>query len=247
MIWKTLGFLGLLAVAAPAQDDKDKQCTEDEAKEAIKAFKTALSKCKEDSDFVSAINDLAGKQHPKILEELKPWLTKHPNSEVKLTAAEAVSKYRKNKAAAEALLNASGPQKDKTVAAKMVQYAAETECREIAAKLTALFKHKDTEVARAAVEGCGKIKSKVCIDPLIKLVMELEAIDENQGGAGQPPMPGPGGGGQAQDDERIKRKRELLSPALGSLRDITEEKWVKGKEWLQWWNKNKATFKEPEG
>lgn len=236
-----LGFVLFLVLPGSAFS----QATEEEAKEAIKKFKEALKKCKEESDFVSALNDLGAVQHAKVLAELKPWMTKLPSNEIRLAAAENLSQYKKSKEAAEAILTALAAQKDKDVASKFISYAADTECKDIASKLCALFRSKEVDYAREAVDGCGKIKSKACIDPLIKLVMELEDVEENNNGAGQPNMPGPGTGGQGQEDERVKRKRELLQPALGALRAITDEKWVKGKEWLIWWNKNKATFKDP--
>lgn len=247
-------FLGL-SMNLWAQDPP-KEASDDEAKKAVEEFKKALKKPKlEEGDIVSALIDLGSKQHTKlILPEIKPWLTKG-GTEIRLTAAEMLSKYKKNKTAAEAILAALAAQnqKEKNILEKFVSFAADTECKDIASKLCGLFGAKYVEVACAAVQGCGKIKSKNCIEPLIKLVADLEDVNEsNVSGAGQPNMPGPGAGGQGQEDERIKRKRELLQPALASLRETTGEKYTRAKAkqgesgcWYEWWGKNKATFKDP--
>ncbi len=252
--WVALMTFFGLSMNLMAQDPI-KEVADDEAKKAVEEFKKALKKPKlEEGDIVSALIDLGQKQHSKlILPELKPWLAKG-GTEIRLTAAEMLSKYKKSKIAAEAILGAlpAQNQKEKDILEKFISFASDTECKEIAPKLCGLFGAKYVEVARAAVEGCGKVKSKNCIEPLIKLVSDLEDVDEsNVSGAGSPNMPGPGTGGQGQEDERVKRKRELQQPALASLREITGEKFTraKGKQgeqgWYEWWAKNKTTFKEP--
>ena len=251
-----MSFLGF-SMNLMAQDPP-KEASDDDAKKAVEEFKKALRKPKlEEGDIVTALIDLGQKQHTKlILPEIKPWLTKG-GTEIRLTAAEMLSKYKKNKLAAEAILNAlSGQdQKEKDILEKFISFSADTECKEIAPKLCGLFGSKYVEVARAAVEGCGKIKSKNCVESLIKLVSDLEDVNEsNVSGAGQPNMPGPGTSGQGQEDERVKKKRELLQPALGALRETTGERFTRGKPnkdnppdktWGGWWAKNKATFKDP--
>jgi HEAT repeat protein len=237
--------LALIALLGFVQDDA-KQAEED-AKKKLEEFRATMKKAKTESDVVDAINSLGETQHPKILAELRSYLGR-PSTEIRLAVAENLAKYKKSKEAGEAILKtalALGP-KEKDVASKLVEFAADTEAKELAKQFTNLFRHKDVEIARAAVDGCGKVKSKDAIDPLIKLVMDLENVREDSGGAGSPPMPGPGTGGAAQEDEQVKRKRELLGPALSALRDITDEKWTKGKEWSDWWRKTKATFKEKE-
>lgn len=236
---------GLLAILACGQDDKQ---AEEEAKKKIEEFRATIKKAKSESDFVEAINTLGETQHPKILAELKTYLGK-PSTEIRLAVAEQLAKYKKSKEAGEALIKtalALGP-KEKDVASKLIAFSADTEAKELAKQYVNLFRHKDLEIARAAVDGCGKVKSKDAVDPLIKLVIDLENVKEDSsGGVGGPSMPGPGGGGTAQEDEQVKRKRELLQPAFSALRDITDEKWTKGKEWADWWKKAKATFKEKE-
>lgn len=240
MLWNSLALVAILGFV-----QEDKQAEED-AKQKIADFNAALKKCKSESDYVEAINTLGETQHPKILAVLKGWLGK-PSTEIRLATAEQLAKYKKSKEAGEALVKAAQAlnSKEKDVASKLIGFSADTEAKELAKMYVALFRHKDVEVARAAVDGCGKVKSKDAVDPLIKLVMDLENVKEDSsGGVGGPSMPGPGGGGTAQEDEQVKRKRELLAPALSALRDITDEKWTKGKEWLDWWKKAKATFKE---
>lgn len=226
-----------LLVALP-QSDEDKKKAAAEADKALEQFKADLKKAKEVQDFVSAIEKLGETRHPKILGELKTWLTKVPSSEVRSAAALQLSKYERDKEAAEALLAAVGAQKDPAVAVKCVQYAGDTKVKAIAPKLVALYKHKDIDLAREAIDSSGKIKSKDTIEPLIAVVKDLEAVSES-GGQGQPQI------GPQQEDERVKRKKSLLPAALSALKEITGEKWTTGKEWEIWWKKNKGTWKEP--
>ena len=60
--------------AKPTADDLKKK--DEDAKEKIAEYKKAMSKAKADGDIVANIKTLGETQHPKILAELKPWLTK---------------------------------------------------------------------------------------------------------------------------------------------------------------------------
>lgn len=252
------GIVGLfgLALAARAQDDKEKA---KEAEEKIKAFKAEVAKAKSEGDTANAINNHLGDlQHPKILAELKIWLVKQW-WEVTEACAQIMTKYTGDKGAAEALFKFGLAQlslKDKSLAAdrasKLIDYSAKVGSKEMAKSYTGLFKHSINEVALAGIQACGEVKSKDGITPLINLVRELEGIrDDNAGGSNTGGMkdkdgnPLPNTPNQA--DKERERKQKLLPAALSALRDITGESYKTAKEWDAWAKKNLATFKEQGG
>jgi hypothetical protein len=189
---------------------------------------------------------LAEPQHPRLLAELKTWLSK-PSTEVAIAAAEQISKYKKDKDAADALVNAAGSRKDKDAIVRCLRYAGDVGYKPAAAKLTGYFKHREVDVAREAVDSCGKLCSREAVDPLIGLLRELEGIRESQPGTGGGlgGLAGGGGLGGVQEEQQ-KRKRELTPAVLSALSNITGQKFETAAEWIGWWRKNKATFKEPE-
>ena len=253
MLGKTTAFWLILASAAMAQSDDDKK-KEEEAKAKIADFKKQLKTCKNEKDMAGAIESLASLQHPKILAELKSYLGK--GGEVTITAAEMIGKYKKDKDAAEALVGAAGSQREKECLVKCIRYAGDTEYKGILSKLTGMFRHKEVDAAREAVDSCAKIKSKDAIDPLLGLWKELDGIKEEQpgknnggggiGGIGGGGLTGAGGVGQSMQDEQVKRKRELTPAVESALGKITGENFKDLRAANDWWRKNKGSFKDPE-
>ena len=253
MLGKTAAFWLILASAAMAQSDDDKK-KDDEAKAKIADFKKQLKTCKTEKDMVGAIESLASLQHPKILTELKSYLSK--GGEVTIAAAEMLGKYKKDKDAAEALVGAAGSLRDKESMVKCIRYAGDTEYKGIVSKLTNLFRHKETDAAREAVDSCGKLKTRDAIEPLLGLWKELDGIKEEQpgkgggggvGGVGGGGLTGTGGGvGQSMQDEQIKRKRDLTPAVESALKKITGEDFKDLRAANDWWRKNKGSFKDPE-
>jgi len=249
---KTLAIgLFLAATVAAAQDDDAKK-KDDEAKAKIADFKKELKGAKSDKDVVRAIEGLGSLQHPKVLTELKSYLSK--TVDIAVAAAEQIGKYKKDKDAAETLMAASGS-RDKDVSMKCIRYAGDVEYKPIVPKLVALFRHKEVDIAKEAVDSCAKLRSKDAIDPLLKLWTELDGIKEDKnnsggtgglGGLGGGGITGTGGVGQSYQEEQLKRKRDLTPAAESALRKITGEDFKDLRAANDWWRKNKGTFKDPE-
>jgi len=243
-MWVRTAVVALvLALAAQAQDAK--KDGEEEAKNKLAEFKKELKNVKTDQDLAKAIERLGSLQHPKVMAELKAWLSK-PSFDVAVAAAEQISKYKKDKDAAETLVNAAGNRKDKEGIVKCLRYSGDVEFKPITSKLTGFFKHKETEVAREAVDSCGKLKSKEAIDPLLTLLRELENIRDdkiNGGGGGLGGLGGGGLGGGVQQEQQ-KRKQDLTPAVTSALSQITGENHKTFKDWNDWWRKAKGTFKE---
>jgi hypothetical protein len=252
MLGKTAAFWLILASAVIAQDDDAKK-KEEEAKAKIADFKKQLKTCKTEKDMAGAIESLGSLQHPKVLSELKSYLSK--GGEVTIAAAEMIGKYKKDKDAAEALVGAAGNLRDKESKVKCIRYAGDTEYKGILPKLTGMFREKEVDAAKEAVDSCAKIKSKDAIDPLLGLWKDLDSVREEQpgknngggiGGVGGGGLTGAGGVGQSMQDEQIKRKRELTPAVESALGKITGENFKDLRAANDWWRKNKGSFKDPE-
>jgi len=243
-----LGVVLAAAVQDPAVDEKKQK--EEEAKAKIAEFRKELKKCKTAGDICLAIQTLGSVQHLKILDELRIWLFR-PEPEICAAAAEQIGKYTKDRVAAELLMAAAKSRKDPDGIISCLRFAGDIGYRPIAPQFVPYFRHKNLGVAKEAVDSLGKLGSASSIEPLIKLARELEGVPEGQWGGGvNLPLAGPagnlpGGGweGSPQND-MLTRKRELLEPVHRALSNITGERWKTHNEWLAWWQKNRATFKE---
>jgi hypothetical protein len=248
---KTTAFALILAAVAAAQDDDAKK-KEEEAKAKIADFKKELKGAKTDKDVTHAIEGLGSLQHPKIMAELKTYLGRTPDEAT--AAAEQISKYKKDKEAADTLLNAAGARKDKDTIVHCLRYAGDTEFKGIVSKLTGYFRNKETDVAKEAVDSCAKVKSKDAIEPLLTLWKELDGIKEEKadkgGGLGVGGLgggiTGTGGVGASMQEEQLKRKRDLTPAVESALAKITGEDFKDLRAANDWWRKNKATFKDLE-
>ena len=249
---KTAAIALILAAAVTAQDDDAKK-KDEEAKAKIADFKKELKTAKTDKDVARALEGLGALQHPKVLSEMKSYLTK--SAEIAIAAAEQLAKYKKDKDAAESLMAASGS-RDKDVSVKCIRYAGDVEYKGIVPKLANLFRHKEIDAAKEAVDSCAKIRSKDAIDPLLNLWRELDGIKEDKGnsgggtgglgGLGGGGITGTGGVGHSYQEEQLKRKRDLTPAVENALRKITGEEFKDLRGANDWWRKNKGTFKDPE-
>src|SRR5204863_9082774 len=158
---KTTAFALILAAAAAAQDDDAKK-KDDEAKAKIAEFKKELKGAKDVKDITRALEGLGELQHPKVLGELKNYLARSPDECA--TSAEMIGKYKKDKEAAETLMSAAGARRDKDSVVKCLRYAGDIEYKAIVGKLTGYFRNKETDIAKEAVDSCGKLKSKDAVE-----------------------------------------------------------------------------------
>src|SRR5262245_2860793 len=245
---KTTAIWLILAAAAFAQNEEERK-KDDEAKAKIAEFKKELKGAKTDKDVARAIEGLGALQHPKVMSELRTYLSK--GGEAGIAAAEQIGKYKKDKDAAEALVTAAGGTREKEAVVKYIRYAGDVEFKGIIPKLTNLFRHKDVDAAKEAVDSCAKIRSKDAIDPLLGLWKEMEAIREEKSNgkdAGLGGLGGVAGGGigQSMQDEQLKRKRDLTPAVESALKKITNEEFKDLRAANDWWRKNKGTFKDLE-
>lgn len=243
----------ILSAFAAAQDDaaskkEEAKKKDDEAKAKIAEFKKELRTARTDADRARTLGILGDVKHPRVMEELKGYL-KYPTSEVAIAAAELIGKYEKDKNAADTLMATAGARRDKDAIVKCLRYAGDVGVRSIAPKLVGFFKHKETDVAREAIDTCGRLRVGVAIDPLLGLWKELDAIRDDKDTGGLGGLGGGLGGGLTgtntlADDQR-RRKTDLTPAVEGALGKITGENFKSLKEANDWWRKFKSTWKEP--
>jgi hypothetical protein len=239
----------VLGVGVSAQEEKkDPKEADEAAKAKVADFKKELKACKTDQDVSRAIENLGALQHARVLAELKTWLSK-PSAEICIAAAREISRYPKDKDASDTLLAAVGNRKDKETQIKLLKYVGEVGFRPAASKLTGFFRHRDADIAREAVDSCGKLKSRDAMEPLLALLKELDAIRDQNDPVGVGNVGGLGGGlgggiVGGTNNEQTVRKSTLTPGVQRSLGDITNQNFKTAKEWEDWWRKNKGTFKE---
>jgi hypothetical protein len=240
---QALFLMGMPLLAAAAQDpagDAEKKGDE-EAQTRITEFRKELKGCRTPEDICMALRGLCSIRHPKILAELWTWVQK-PEANICGEAAEQISKYEKNRMAADMLIAAARGRRDSEGLAKCLRYAGDVKCRSIVPSLHPYLRHKDVNVAREAACSLGKLGAALSIEPLIKLAREVDA-NIPEGSADGAPLPGLSGPGM--DDAR--QRRDALMPAVyQALKNITGEIWKNPKDWDSWWKKHKNTFKERE-
>jgi hypothetical protein len=249
---KSLALCLVLSTVAMAQDDDAKK-KDEEAKAKIAEFKKSLKGAKSDKDIIRCIEDLGALQHPKVMAELKNYLGRTADEAV--AAAEQIAKYKKEKDAAETLMNAAGARKDKDSIVKCLRYAGDVEFKGIVSKLTGYFRSKEVDVAKESVDSCAKLKTRDAIEPLLNLWKELDAIKEEKAGkdGGVGGVGGLGGGitgtggvGASMQEEQLKRKRDLTPAVESALNKISGEDFKDLRAANDWWRKARATFKDPE-
>jgi hypothetical protein len=247
-MWRKTTVIALiLATCSMAQQSEEDKKKEEEAKGKIADYRKELKNAKTDKDVARAIEGLGALQHPKILLELKGYLSK--GVEEAIAAAEQIGKYKKDKDAAESLTGAVSARKEKEAIVKFLRYAGDTEFKGILPKLTGFFRNKDTDAAKEAVDSCAKIKSRDAIDPLLNLWKELDSVRDEKandkgGGIGSGGVIG--GVGASMQDEQLKRKRDLTPAVEAALKKITGEEFKDLRAANDWWRKNKGSFKDPE-
>lgn len=229
-------FAALLALpaAAPQDDPKaDKEKAKQEAKEkedaarnALEAYRAACSKAKNPEDIIMAIQDKleSAEPHPLIRSELVNLLGNHRSIDVRMEAAAALGKYKKDAEAGRVLLANARGQKDEQLQKKCLEKFGAVALHRMAFDLKPWFTNENTGLVREAIEAIEEINSVRMLRPLIELLGELESIREDKEGSGGggsygPPPPGVPQGNSSQD-QKLKRKKELIDPVRKAINTL---------------------------
>jgi HEAT repeat protein len=231
----------VLATALQAADDA-------ELSAALEKFKTDY-RSKDLSVRVGAVTDLAKTQHEKVLVKLGSLLVVD-DKDVRIAAAKGFEDQKENKKKSSlALAGAIAPNMTLIpVAVAILEELGLLQEEVIAPEVEKHFVKTDPlDIQKAAVTASGKIRSASSIDPLIRLLKDLELEAQQNGGRGGGKVKGLGGkgGGAVKSGNAADRDRasELLPAVRAALNSITKTTCQDAKDWEAWWNEHKAGFK----
>ena len=217
-----IATLLFLPGAAPQDDpkaDKEKakeeaKKREDDAKAALKAFREMRAKAKTADDVIEAIQKLEDAEpHPLIRVELTGLLEGDRSVDVRIAAASALGKFKKDAPACDVLLRNARGQKDEALRKKCLQRYGNIAPFGKCMDLKAFFNDENTAMVKEAIEAIESINSIRMLRPLVDLLGELEQIREDKGesSGGGPPLPGVPQN-ESSNNQRLKRKRDLTDP-----------------------------------
>ena len=235
-----------LLLSFAAQDDKE---AEKAATAALDQFQKTFKGA--DQDRISAIDELAKVQHPKVATKLGSLLTASLSTPVRVAAAKALGGFSENKKpAAMALAKAIGPNaKEPNVYNQIFENIANLHEPSSAPLLAPYYDDKDLLIAQNAIFTTGKVGSGAGVDPLIAALSKNEKIAKPSGSGGgigvQSNNPGAQGGlvvGGNSNSAAKERAQALVAAANQALQNIAKEQLAGSDAWSAWWAKNKANF-----
>jgi len=224
-----IATLLILPGASPQDDAKsDKEKAKEEAKKkdedakaALKGYRDMLAKAKSPDDVIEAIQKLeTAEPHPMIRAEFTRVLENDRSIDVRIAAASALGKFKKDIAACDVLLNNARTQKEDSVKKKCIQRFGAIAPFRKSEDLKRFFHDENNEIVKEALDAIKDINSVRMLRPLIDLLGELEQIKEDKGDSGGgPPLPGVPQG-DSSNNQRLKRKRELTDPTRTAINHL---------------------------
>lgn len=229
-----------------------------EARQKVAEFQAAVRKSRDADELEAALRTLGTLQHPRVLKELLPYL-KHPADNVRLAAAKEAARYSENREAALALADALqsliSNRSEIDLIEAFFDAFGKVGCKPVVGRIHPHLEHKDTRIARAAIQACGKVRSYRSVEPLLNVMRHLEAIQNPNtarhlpGGQvpGVPNLPGGGSSAQWQAQWDLWNRRQELLPAVhAALKAITGESHATSREWQAWWDRSGSELKNRE-
>ena len=217
--------------------------------EALEKFKADI-KGKDGAGRAAAVEELAKTKSPKICAKLASMLTNEV-VEVRCAAAKGLGTQEDKKRAITFLTAAVQPNaKEFPVIAAIVSALGKLGEEAGAPEVNKQVSHEQLEVARAAVEAAGEIRSTTSFDPLIKAMKDCEEIlkprDRGPGGGGFGGGLGRAGGpgGNMQNFREMRERAQTLKPEIQKvLVAMTKVNCQDAQDWALWWKENRAKFK----
>jgi hypothetical protein len=219
--------------------------------EALEKFK-ADTKGKDGPARAAAVEELAKTKSPKICAKLASLLSGEV-TEVRIAAAKGLSEQDDKKHAVAYLLAGVPPNaKDPVILAPILAAIGRLGLEQGAAEVNKHIGAEEVEVAKAAVEAAGEIKSATSFDPLIKELKNCEEIlkprDKNNpgGGFGGRFGGGPGGrlGGNGQNFREMRDRAQALKAEIQKvLVSMAKVNCQDAQDWENWWKEHRATWR----
>jgi hypothetical protein len=229
----------LLAVVAMALADDA---------EALEKFKADI-KGRDGAGRAAAVEELARTKSPKVCAKLASMLTNEV-VEVRCAAGKGLGTQEDKKRAIPFLLSATQPNaKEFPVLAAILSALGKLGEEAGAPEVNKQLSHEQLEVARAAVEAAGGIRSTTSFDPLIKAMKDCEELlkprDRGPGGGFGGGFGRAGGpGGSMQNFREMRERAQTLKPEIQKvLVAMTKVNCQDAQDWELWWKENRAKFK----
>ncbi len=188
-----------------------------------------------------AVKELARTQHPRVLARFVPVLEAE-DATVRVAAAQGLGGWTEHKPkAAAVLLNALGPNA-RVDDARVAIFAALGALRERSAlpALHKAFMDPAAKIVRAALEAAAAVGSRDSIDPILDLMRQCQ--DRINSVESQRDLPG---SSRARTSPEYLRTLELHPATIKAMQSLTKERFNTTRDWLDWWKRNRATFREP--
>jgi hypothetical protein len=208
-----------------AKNDKEKAKEEakkkdDDAKAALASFRKSFNAGKSADDKIEAIQKLENADpHPLIRSEFGNILASNPSIDVRIAAASALGRFKKDVGAAEILLNNAKAQKDEGLKRKCLQKFGAVAPFGKSLSLKPFFNDENNLIVREAIEAIEAINSIRMLQPLVELLGELENIREDKADQGGQPLPGVPQGDNT-NNQKVKRKKELTDPVRKAINTL---------------------------
>jgi hypothetical protein len=218
--------------------------------EALEKFKADI-KGKDGAARAVAVEELAKTKSPKICAKLASLLTGEV-TDVRIAAAKGLAEQDDKKHAVAYLIAGVTPNaKDPVILAPILTAIGKVGLEPGAAEVNKFISAEDVEVAKAAVEAAGEIKSGTSFDPLIKELKNCEEIlkprDKNNpgGGFGGRFGGGPGRlGGNGQNFRDMRDRAQTLKAEIQKvLVSMAKVNCQDAQDWENWWKEHRATYK----
>ena len=216
--------------------------------EALEKFKADI-KGKDGAGRAAAVEELAKTKSPKICAKLASMLTNEV-VEVRCAAAKGLGAQEDKKRAITLLISATQPNaKEFPVIAAILSALGKLGEEAGAPEVNRQVSHEQLEVARAAVEAAGEIRSTTSFDPLIKAMKDCEEIlkprDRGPGGGFGGGFGRAGGpGGSMQNFREMRDRAQTLKPEIQKvLVAMAKVNCQDAQDWELWWKENRAKFK----
>jgi HEAT repeat protein len=234
-------MLALLMALALAGDDA----------EALEKFKTDF-KAKDVSARVAAIEELAKTQSPKVSARLGSLLGVDL-PEVRIAAAKALMGQQDDRkhATSYLLAGASVNAKEIPVLTAIIASLGKLKVEAAASEVNKQISAENTDLAKAAAEAAGEIRSAGSFDPLIKELKACEAalkpLDANAAGL-QGGRLGQGGFGRigsgSMNAKELRERAQMVAPEIKkALAAMAKVVCQDAQDWENWWKEHRATWR----
>ena len=227
----------ILLVLALAAGDPDA--------EALDKFKTDY-KAKDIAARAAAVEELAKTSSARICSRLGGILLAD-GPEVRIAAAKGIALQQDHrKQAIPALLNgAAANAKEPLVLVAILTSLGTFREEAAAAEINRQVRSPNLDIARAAVEAAGKVKSATSFDVLIKEMKDCDDALKPRDAAGAPSFGGEVtrmGTDNARGEVR-DRAAKLKPDLIKALRDMSKVSCQDTKDWEEWWKENRGKWK----